>query len=803
MTYLDAALGFAHKRLPVFPCQPSGEGAKRPYPRTHGFKDATTDEATIRSWWSEHPDALVAMPTGEASGFVVLDVDMDRAALKDGEASLNALLATHGAVLPETRIARTPRGGRHIFFKHPGRHVYTRTDYPAQCLDVRGDGGYVIVAPSQTSVGRYEWVSNQTAAPMPTWLETLLTAPIVGRAGLVVPAVAGIVRPLDDARRVRDALSAIPSDSRDIWLRIGFAVNSWDSGESGYSIWRDWSSKSEKFDEAVQRRTWSSMRTDRPAGVTIAALFGIASEHGWQDGLKIKTGSVAREYLGAERPERQVDNGDLPPPTVRPWPAPVHPAAFHGLAGDFVRAVEPHTEGDLHAVLILFLSAFGNMAGPAAYYVAQSARHPGRIWPVLVGATAGGRKGSAWSSVREVLRQVDEGWGANCVASGLSSGEGLIWAVRDQITKVKKSRDGGVEMVVEDPGVADKRLLTIEEEFTSVLKCAGREGNTVSDTLRKAWDSGNLRSLTKNSPAQATGAHITVSAHVTTPDLKKHLAESDALNGFGNRFLWSAVRRSKQLPFGGDLHRTDLTDLIHQIRRALDHARTIGELRFAEDARPVWEAAYAALAVERPGLLGALTQRAEAQVARVSLLYSLLDRANAIGVVHLRAALAVWDYCERSAAYIFGDAVGDVTADRILDELRTVGTEGLSETQIRDLFHRNCSKQKMANALALLRNQRKARHHKETTSESGGRPVNRWFATNDKTHGITMLLADQGTTKTTKPPTAEVMSFMSSVPPGPDSGASATWPDESPLTEPPGDLPKVDANGHVIEEGAI
>lgn len=466
--------------------------------------------------------------------------------------------------------------------------------------------------------------------------------------------------------------------------------------------------------------------------------------------------------------ERSSELEDLPSPAARAWPAPIHPAALIGLAGEFVGTLEPHTEADPHAVLLLFLAAFGNAAGPAAHFVAQGSLHPGRVWPVLVGETAGGRKGSAWATVREVLRRVDDRWAGNCIASGLSSGEGLIWAVRDPITKEKRDKAGVVESFVEDAGVEDKRLLTVEEEFTAVLKVAGREGNTVSDLLRKAWDSGHLRSLTKNSPARATGAHVTVTAHVTRADLKKHLAETDALNGFGNRFLWLAVRRSKKLPFGGELHRMDLSPLVRRIELALDHARETKEVGFAEAARPLWVRAYDALAIERPGLLGAITQRAEAQVVRLALLYALLDGAAVIEVPHLKAALAVWDYCERSASYIFGDAIGDSTADRILDELRAAGSRGLTGTEIRDLFQRHATRQRLADALDLLVRQGRASQAKEATGEAGGRPTVRWRATgdrSDKTSEVSRLLESEGATEATKPSALGVMSHMSQVSP--------------------------------------
>jgi hypothetical protein len=128
---------------------------------------------------------------------------------------------------------------------------------------------------------------------------------------------------------------------------------------------------------------------------------------------------------------------------------------------------------------------------------------------ICVGKTSSARKGTAKSDTFNLLRHVDPTWVDNRVLAGLSSGEGLIWAVRDEIEKQEPIRDKkktitGYQTVIADKGVADKRLLVIEPEFASVLRVAGRDGNTLSTVYRQAWDSGLLRVLNKNSPVKAT-----------------------------------------------------------------------------------------------------------------------------------------------------------------------------------------------------------------------------------------------------------------------------------------------------------
>src|SRR5262249_45073504 len=218
------------------------------------------------------------------------------------------------------------------------------------------------------------------------------------------------------------------------------------------------------------------------------------------------------------------------------------------------------------------LAAFGNAAGRNAYFTAESDRHGANINAVLVGETAKGRKGTSWGRCRSVIAGADPTWESR-IASGLSSGEGLIWNVRDKIEELQpvkeKGRVVGHEMVVTDEGVSDKRFLAYEGEFASVMKVCGREGNTLSPVIRHAWDTGELRSLTKNSPAKATGAHISIIGHVTRDELLRMLDNTEAANGFGNRFLWICVKRSKLLPEGGSPDPAALSQLAIETRTSI------------------------------------------------------------------------------------------------------------------------------------------------------------------------------------------------------------------------------------------
>lgn len=147
----------------------------------------------------------------------------------------------------------------------------------------------------------------------------------------------------------------------------------------------------------------------------------------------------------------------------------------------------------------------------------------------------------------------------------LSSGEGLIHAVRDPT--VRRDKEG--EETLEDEGVTDKRLLALEPELAAALKVASRQGNIVTAVIRQAFDGEKLQTLTRNNPQKATGAHVSMIGHITKNELLRYLTETEVANGFANRFLWIMMRRSKEPPFGGQWDEVDTAALAGRLKAAL------------------------------------------------------------------------------------------------------------------------------------------------------------------------------------------------------------------------------------------
>jgi hypothetical protein len=390
------------------------------------------------------------------------------------------------------------------------------------------------------------------------------------------------------------------------------------------------------------------------------------------------------------------------------WPDPVNELAYQGLPGEIVRIIEPHTESDPIAILSQTIIVFGNIIGRGPFFSVEADRHYTNENVVLTGATSKGRKGTSDGIVFSLFSLNSptycQEWTSDKIKSGLSSGEGIIYHVRD-------AAEG-------DNGIEDKRLFVRETEFGNVLRVLERQGNTLSPVIRQAWDNGNLAILTRNNPLKATNAHISISGHITAAELQRYLKDVEIFNGLANRFLWICVKRSKMLPEGGRFHELNIRPLKEKIKNAIEFARRVGEVKRDEAAREIWKKIYPDLSRGEQGMVGAVLSRAEAHVMRIAVIYALMDKSVMIRGEHLLAAIAFWEYVEASVRFIFGNSTGDKVADRIFDAV-CESVEGLTRTEIMDLFSHHEKRERVEEAISLLLKCKKVIIAK---SETGGRP---------------------------------------------------------------------------------
>lgn len=665
----EAALEHALRGWAVFPVNLD----KEPFAGTRGFKDATTDHAKIAQWWTQHPTAGIGSPVPE--GFFVLDIDPRHG----GEESLEKLIEENGP-LPPTVTTRTGSGGRHLRFRMPrGYHGSQLRGSIGPGLDVKAGGkGYVVLPPSPHRSGQtysfepYCDPETQQVADSPSWLLTLVLA---NRRGAGDGESAGL--------NPAEILKGVQEGERDTTL-FRYACD----------LRRRWIPRAE-----AETLVLAAARACRPPLPDRECLQKV--DQAW----KFPAGD------GTTREAERSSNA------AAPWPK-LHESALYGLAGDVVRTIGPHTEADQVGVLVHFLAMFGNAVGPTPHVQVEATAHGANIFAVLVGRTSRGRKGTSEGQARRILEAADPRWAKEQIVHGLSSGEGLIEEVRD---RTKKEEEEGL-------GPRDRRLLVIETEFAGTLRNMRRDGNILSSVIRQAWDTGNLRTMTRRAPLRATDAHVSIVGHATGTELLNYM-EDQTENGFANRFLWLCVRRSKLLPDGGSLTDADLAPLFARTEQAVAAGRITCEVKRSPEARKLWHQVYPQLTTEYPGIFGAVTSRAEAQVTRLSLLYALLDESKEIRLQHINAALALWGYASASARHIFGDLLGDPIADRILKELRRQRSEGLTRTDITSgLFGRNMPAALLERALLTLQSLELAFEVLGAATPNGGRPAERWFA---------------------------------------------------------------------------
>lgn len=312
----EAATFYARAGVHVLPCDPAnkrpcgelvpqdlGPDRKR-VKSSGGLKKASCNSATILDWWALRPDAMIGVRTGATSGFWVVDLDRPKQVKgapigtmsPNGVEAWEKLVAEHGGHAP-TLETITPTDGRHIWFRCDPARPVTNSEGRLSGLgiNVRGDGGYVIVPPSVRADGA-AYVANRNfdpdgIAPAPEWLYELISTPRKPEEGRPhEPGNIGTVKGFHPADRNRQkltsALSGIPSDDREIWLRIGAALNTLEPewGAEAQEIWDTWSRTSTKFDHDDQDLTWQGFDPARPDGATVATIFFEAKQRGWTNG---------------------------------------------------------------------------------------------------------------------------------------------------------------------------------------------------------------------------------------------------------------------------------------------------------------------------------------------------------------------------------------------------------------------------------------------------------------------------------------------------------------------------------------
>jgi len=298
-------------------------------------------------------------------------------------------------------------------------------------------------------------------------------------------------------------------------------------------------------------------------------------------------------------------------------------------------------------MLFAALLYFGNAIG-RRYFVDLNGRHFPKIFVALVGPTARGRKGTADRNAQSIVDSINPAF-ALYRHSGLTTGEGMIQALLNNM-----------EAGMPCPAVF------IEPEFSAVLYRKERKGNTLGSYIRDAWDDGSLAVNTKNNPLRVDNSHVSLLVHITPSELVRLLPVTDFSSGFANRFLWCYTSRVHLVPDARSFipnRYPKQVDMLRDAFRVLHERHIAGggqpiELPLNPAAKAAWPDLYRALDPESDaeGLLVHLGARGAQQIRRVAAIFALADGLFDVGLDHIHAARAVFDYSLDSMDYTYSRA---------------------------------------------------------------------------------------------------------------------------------------------------
>lgn len=425
-------------------------------------------------------------------------------------------------------------------------------------------------------------------------------------------------------------------------------------------------------------------------------------------------------------------------------PMPKIPAgAFPPSLQSAVDAACLGTEAHPMAVALHYVVYFASHIGQQRFIKIGNARHSLDIYGILVGRT-GKVKGTAEEQVIHIEKlaithlEKIAGYVPPRRLSGLSSGEGLIQAIKDQ-----EGEDA-------EKGVVDKRLMITESEYANVLTQDQRNGNTLSMVLRDAYDGKQLSNITL-SPRVASSPHINIIGHITPGEFTEHKSfHAQAVNGALNRNLIFFAGRNPHAPIPRAYSQEEKSALSQWFAESVIRARdniTADDYQCKHAGKQIIMSDEAMVVIfeeyfpretaqdAMPEMLANLVSRHRVFVWRLSAIFALMDNTDTIQPENVRQAYRWLDYSAASIRYLLKTAVAEAKqkdvvsmADKIYDFLLTFNNaKGATTTEInRKLFSGNKKSKEISQALQVLaestppkieqfESQRQGRGRKKTT----------------------------------------------------------------------------------------
>ena len=690
--FQSIALPLAGRGLKVMPIN-----GKKAFLENHPT-EATTDTRKISETWAQYGSCNVAVHCLQEEGGVLI-VDADKGN------PLESYTAETGKAAPVTYVVQSSPGKFHIYFWQTDatralQKNITEGETNGE-FSLRLKNFYCVGEGSihPTTGGRYTALSNASIIPMPddflVWLvsrankysktgdftkkaDGWINEPIIhGNINNQLTAIAGYYiqnKNIDDAAILytilakhaeaqavhKDGVTPFACNQDEIRQIAVGAVSRWKTGE--------------------EKRKESTITFDQqPTATSIEPAEEPASRY-----------AMSTEEMDAEL-EKEFPVIPLKEQVGPEWSDDI----MYGLAGDIVRKASQFCEAHSAGMYLDLLVAIGNIIGRGPYFNISQTRHYTNEFMARVGDTADSRKGTGRDAIDEVLKVADNTWYSHRVLSGFGSAEAIVNELRDptqQQIPDKKTMTGFREVTV--PGITDKRLCIREGELASIFQLAGKNESRADIVLRDGWDGKTLRNLVKgkskdglSNSAICQAPHLSISGDTTRAELMAKMPQGAAENGFGNRFLYCYVYRTKLCPNGGPI--LDWCDEIARLHRAIEWAKDLQYVPLNQSASVTWKRMYMELdepGNKLPGLAGKMTARAAAHIRRLALIFALLDEYDVVEVRHLRAAQKLWNYCFESARYIFTGATSEQS--RIRRFLETNGASTVAQIR-RGVFHDN------------------------------------------------------------------------------------------------------------------
>lgn len=732
---LDYALDAVRRGLFVAPLKPR---SKQPATE-HGVLDATNDESKVRAWWAENCNYNYLIALGP-SNIVVWDFDKVHPfdgmpatmIVKTGRTEENGIsgLQYYYRGSASTHSLRAD-GKRVLRSNEPG---YVKDDPANRPVgERRGRGAYVVGYGSvHPSGNRYEIIADVPLAPSPEQDEAkpVISGPAIDSAKLQ-----------DAVDVIENALTQADIEFEDSYSGAGGEIKwriacPWEAEHTGGKrfdssstviLWPNgkiiYSCKHAHCDGV---RKWNEPDATRDANQYLRHFIEDKIGQSVSFGGEVFIGSSAETAkscvfsVNMEEPaeptadeikeiEPEEDFGidpaqcDMPIEEFKteydnqypvfqlkkkPGPAWTDDI-FYGPAGEIIKLANEYNEAHPAGMLLDFLATVGIIFGRNAYFNISQTRHYTNEYIARVGDSSTSRKGSGRDTINELCEILDLSFSSR-ILSGFGSPEAIISSVRDEFEQQRLDKKKNSFITTKVPGVKDKRLMIREAELASIFVLASKPDSRADVILRDGWDSKPLRNVVKgntdgiNNSAVCLEPMIGISGDTTRHELVAKMPRGADENGFGNRFLYCYVYRTKLCPLGGPQIDWLQSDAVMQLFDAISLARTRRYIPLTAAAEKAWARMYLKMESNPlPGMAGKMTSRGPAHVRRLALIYALLDKCDTVEPRHLYAAKKLWDYCAESALFIFNNYTKDQL--EILDFIERKRTTNL--TEIREELH--------------------------------------------------------------------------------------------------------------------